>query len=104
MGIGVLKGGGEGEATRLYGEIEGLVDIQIEGKKYRVPNNLELLRCFQYLNFQIAYENFCWNARCENCAAHVGPGVRRKKKRMLCCQTPASEGMVIGRLPTGVRI
>jgi hypothetical protein len=95
--------GGEDEATRLFGEITRLVNIKVEGKRYQVPDRLELLRCFQYLDFQIAYENFCWNASCENCATKILERGRRKKKT-LCCQTPASEGLVVDELPSGIRI
>jgi hypothetical protein len=99
----MLKGGGD-ETARLYGEVGHLVEISIEGKKYRVPERLELLRCFQYLDFQIAYEQFCWNATCENCAANLRCDGNKKKKKELCCQTPALEGMAIEKLPDGVRV
>ena len=87
---------------RMYGSAERLVKIKIEGKEYEVPESLELLRCYQYLNFHIAFERFCWNASCENCAAVV-KCKGKPPERMLCCQTPAEEGMVIEQLPEGIK-
>ena len=89
------------EKTRLYGNVTRLIKITIEGEEYEVPDQLELLRCYQYLDFSIAYENFCWNASCENCAAQMllkG----KPEARVLCCQIPAEDGMVIPQLPKGV--
>ncbi len=89
------------EKTRLYGDVSKLVKITIEGETYQVPHQLELLRCFQYLDFHIAFERFCWNASCENCAAMVTEK-GKAKDRMLCCQIPAEEGMIIDKLPEGI--
>jgi hypothetical protein len=86
---------------RIFGEVSKLVTIVIEGKKYQVPDQLDLLRCFQYLDFKIAFENFCWNASCENCAAQVKKS-GEKAARELCCQVLASEGMIVKNLPEGV--
>lgn len=89
------------ENTRLFGEIEQLVEIIVEGVPYKVPKDLELLRCYQYLEFKIAFENFCWNASCENCAANVKvPG--SEFERTLCCQDPAVEGLEVEKLPDGI--
>jgi len=97
----MLKGGMD-EKTRLFGEVTKLVKIQIEGEWFEVPDQLELLRCFQYLDFEIAFENFCWNASCENCAAEMAC-VGKSAQRTLLCQMPAEEGMIIAKLPAGVQ-
>lgn len=90
------------EEKRLFGEVEEWVEIRIEGRAYRVPKGLELLRCFQFLRFKIAFENFCWNASCENCAANIRlPG--ESFSRDLCCQRTAEEGVEIETLPAGIR-
>ncbi|HLG20568.1 MAG TPA: hypothetical protein VI895_12240 [Bdellovibrionota bacterium] len=89
------------EKKRMFGDISRLIRITIEGTVYEVPEGLELLRCYQYLDFHIAFENFCWNATCETCAANVS---REGKpfERVLCCQTIAEEGLVVEKLPAGV--
>ncbi len=89
------------QKNRLFGEITRLVQITIEGKTYEVPDQLELLRCFQYLDFHIAFENFCWNANCENCATYVSKK-GQPAQRSLCCQMPAEDGITVEKLPSGV--
>ena len=96
----MLKGGMD-ERTRLFGEVDKLVKITIEGEEFEVPDHLELLRCYQYLDFNIAFEKFCWNANCENCATIV-KGPNGEPERELCCQLVAEEGMVVDKLPEGV--
>ena len=87
--------------SQLFGEISTLVKVNIEGVDYHVPDDLELLRCFQYLKFDIAYEHFCWNASCENCAAQVAP-VQGPFERNLCCQKVSQKGLRVEKLPQGV--
>lgn len=91
------------DEKRLYGDIDSLVTIKVEGHTFKVPENLELLRCFQYLDFKIAFENFCWNANCENCAATITKS-GGQPERTLCCQEPAVENLSVEELPAGVRI
>jgi NADH dehydrogenase/NADH:ubiquinone oxidoreductase subunit G len=99
----MLKEGGKDQATRLFGEIGRLVEISIEGRQYRVPEKLELLRCYQYLGFQIAYERFCWNGNCGNCIGEVVEGAGGSGGPIRSCQVPAAEGMTVKHLPEGVR-
>jgi hypothetical protein len=90
------------DRERLFGEITRLVRIEVEGRPYDVPADLELLRCFQYLGFEIAFENFCWNASCENCATEISlPG--KSPERMLTCQVLSEAGVSIAKLPEGIR-
>ncbi len=89
------------EKNLLFGDTSQLVTIHIQGTEYQVPDGLELLRCYQYLDFNIQFENFCWNGNCENCMAVL----RRDSsdsEEVLCCQTPAHEGMIVETLPDGV--
>jgi hypothetical protein len=88
--------------NRRFGKITDFVTVSIEGEKFRVPAGLELLRCFQYLDFHIAYENFCWNASCRNCETKLSRS-GRSGRRALCCQVPAEEGMIIAKLPAFIK-
>ena len=90
------------DKARLYGQIDKLVKITVAGEEYEVPEALELLRCYQYLDFNIAFENFCWNGNCQNCEAPVSLEKGTEVEPTLCCQTSAVEGMVIQELPEGV--
>ena len=51
----------------LFGEITKFVEIEIKGHRYQVPDQLELLRVFQFLNFSIDYARLCLNASCQRC-------------------------------------
>jgi len=91
------------DKARLYGDISDFVTLTVQGKEYQVPAELEVLRCLQYLDFHIAYENFCWNANCENCASKIackGEGAKRE----LICQLEVQDGMKLDKLPEGVSI
>ena len=90
------------DKARLYGQIDKLVKITIAGEEYEVPEALELLRCYQYLDFNIAFENFCWNGDCQSCEAPVSPKTGTEAQPTLCCQELAVEGMKIEALPDGV--
>lgn len=92
------------QKTRLFGKIDRLVKIKIKHQTFEVPENLELLRCFQYLEFNISFENFCWNASCENCAANIQTANAKQPERVLCCQYPSEEGLTVFELPVGVEI
>lgn len=81
--------------------MDRMVKIEIEKQHYLVPEGLELLRCFQFLNFNIAFENFCWNASCENCKTHVAQAGGAMEE-LLCCQELAKDGLVIEKLPGGI--
>ena len=72
----------------------------MEGKLYKVPKGLELIRCFQFLRFLVAFEKFCWNGACGNCRAEVESGGHKVLRN--CCLTPAEEGMRIDTLPSGI--
>ena len=88
-------------SNNLFGDTQDLVAIAVENQEYLVPKELELLRCFQFLNFNIAYEHFCWNASCENCAAEVAP-LQGPYERTLSCQKLSEAGLSVKKLPAGV--
>lgn len=87
---------------QLFGEIESFCDITVEGVVYRVPEKLELLRVFQFLDFEIDYSRLCWNATCQRCFIDY---LRKEKSfRALSCRTRSFEGMVIEKLPSTIRV
>ena len=58
----------------LFEPYDRLIPIYVISKRYEVPENNSILRCFQYLNTQsISYGKFCWNGECENCRIHHLP-------------------------------
>lgn len=79
----------------LFDPFEKLVQIEVLGQKYTVPEKNTLLRCFQYVAFEpISYGGFCWNGTCRTCEVNYHTGDGRKRSCLTCC-TKVTEGMVI---------
>lgn len=85
----------------LFGEIDRMVRIQIEGEEYEVPDKLEMLRVFQFLDFSIDYARLCWNASCQRC--YIDYEKKGKKFRALSCRTRSFEDMKVAKLPPTIR-
>ena len=81
----------------IFGDYQKLVEIDILGKKYEVPESNSLLRCFQFLSMEsISYGEFCWNGECLNCQVWLKQG--EKEKAVMSCRTTVADGMEIVRL------
>jgi NADH dehydrogenase/NADH:ubiquinone oxidoreductase subunit G len=85
----------------LFGEISRFVEIQVDDETFKVPDQLELLRVFQFLNFSIDYARLCWNASCQRCFIEYEKN--SKNIKALSCRTKSFEGMKIKSLPEAVR-
>lgn len=87
----------------IFEPFERLVEIEICGEKYEVPENNSLLRCFQYLSIEtVSMGDFCWNGDCLNCQVWVEKG--EKRKAVVSCRTKVQEGMIIVRLSEGINL
>lgn len=88
----------------LFGEIERFVGIKILNKDFQVPDKLELLRVFQFLDFSIDYARLCWNGSCKRCVVKFenGPGPAPSGEA-LSCRLKACEGMNLTRLPSAIK-
>ena len=85
----------------IFQPYDRLIDIEILGKTYSVPENNYLLRCFQYLALEnISYGDFCWNGECLNCQVWLKNG--EKEKAVMACRTLVAEGMNIVRVADGI--
>lgn len=81
----------------IFEPFEKLIKIEICGKEYEVPENNQLLRCFQFLNVEsISMGDFCWNGDCANC--QVWLETENGEKPALSCRTKVSEKMRIVRI------
>lgn len=81
----------------VFQPFDRLVEIEICGEKWEVPENNTLLRCFQYLAVDsISYGDFCWNGECLNCQVWIENG--DKEKPAMACRTNVEEGMNILRM------
>jgi len=83
---------------RLFRDYEKLVEISIQGKKFKVPEKNTCLRAFQYVSpATIPYGRFCWNQECQLCRvsytmANQPDAVARP---VLACKIMVAEGMEI---------
>jgi NADH dehydrogenase/NADH:ubiquinone oxidoreductase subunit G len=78
----------------IFEPFERLVEIEICGKKFEVPENNTILRCFQYLKLEeISLGDFCWNGDCANCQVSIEQ--KGKEKPVLTCRTKVEENMKI---------
>ncbi|HZS03350.1 MAG TPA: 2Fe-2S iron-sulfur cluster-binding protein [Blastocatellia bacterium] len=87
----------------LFDPFERLVQIEVLGQKYSVPEKNSLLRCFQYVAFEpISYGGFCWNGTCRTCEVRYHLGDERDRQCLTCC-TKVTEGMVITETSPEIR-
>ncbi len=83
------------------------VSIEIEGARFEVPENQDLIRIYQYLGclekVRFYAGHYCWNATCNNCFCTFederGELVTRR-----ACQTRVVDGMKITHLPKDVKL
>jgi hypothetical protein len=88
-------------SPEIFQPYEKLIEIEILGTKYLVPENNSLLRCFQYLAMEnISYGDFCWNGECLNCQVWLENG--SKEKAVMACRTTVAEKMKIVRITDGI--
>ena len=81
----------------IFEPYERLIEIEICGKTYQLPENNSILRGLQFLNMEaISYGDFCWNGECLNCQVWLKNG--DKEKAVMACRTNVSEKMKILRL------
>lgn len=72
-----------------------LVQIEVVGQQFKVPENNTLMRCFQYVAFEpISYGGFCWNGTCRQCEVKYDLGDGRERQALTCC-TKVVAGMKI---------
>ena len=85
----------------IFQPYDKLLEIEILGTKYLVPENNSLLRCFQFLAMEnISYGDFCWNGECLNCQVWLQNG--DKEKAVMACRTIVAENMKIIRIAEGI--
>ncbi|NNE66297.1 MAG: hypothetical protein HKN33_07000 [Pyrinomonadaceae bacterium] len=81
----------------IFEPFDRLVEIEILGKTFEVPENNSLLRCFQYLSLDsVSKGDFCWNRDCMNCQVWIDNN--GKEKALISCRAKVKEGMKIVRL------
>lgn len=87
----------------IFEPYQRLVEIEIRGKTFLVPENNTLLRCFQFLALdKISAGNFCWNGTCTNC--QIWLAAEKSEKPVLACRTEVRENMKIVKTCDEIKI
>ena len=78
---------------------EKLVEINILGRHFLVPDKNTLLRCFQFISPEtILFARFCWNQECEYCRVSCRLPDDDAERMVPSCQFMASAGLSISSL------
>jgi NADH dehydrogenase/NADH:ubiquinone oxidoreductase subunit G len=86
----------------IFEPFERLIEIEICGKKFEVPENNPILRCFQYLKLEeISLGDFCWNGDCANCQIWIEQD--GKEKPVLTCRTKVEENMKVIKMADEIK-
>lgn len=81
----------------IFAPYERLIEVEILGRKFHVPENNSILRCLQFLDIEkVSNADLCWNGDCLNCQVWIEN--RGKEKAVIACRTDVREGMRIVRV------
>ena len=87
----------------IFEPFDRLIEIEITGVKYEIPENNTLLRGFQFLAMEsISFGDFCWNGDCAKCQVWLADSAIGKP--VLACRTKVSEKMKIVRLSREIEL
>jgi len=93
-----------GSAGPLYRPFERLIEIEIAGRGFQVPENNSLLRALQYLAPEdIAMGRFCWNEECQYCRISYDLGEGTPTRNALACKVGVHQGMRLQELSLELR-
>lgn len=85
----------------IFVPYERLIEIEILGETFQVPENNSILRCFQFLDMEaISEADLCWNGECLNCQVSIQIG--DKEKSVIACRTDAAEAMKIVKISPNI--
>jgi len=78
----------------IFAPYERLIEIEVLGKTYEVPENNSILRCLQFLEMDaVSNADLCWNGECLLCQVQILNG--DKQRSVIACRTNAVAGMQI---------
>ena len=87
----------------IFEPFEKLIEIEILGKKASVPENNNLLRCFQFLSIEtVSHGDFCWNGECANCQVWLEES--ETEKPALACRTKVRPKMRIVKMSEKIKL
>ncbi len=86
----------------LFGNIDRFIKVKILDKEYEIPDRLELLRVFQFLDFEIDYARLCWNGSCKRCIVSFDQA--GQKNEAMSCRLKSAENMCVSKLPPTIKL
>ena len=84
--------------SSLFRPFENLVEIQVLGRTFQVPEKNTLLRALQFLDpAGVSYGRFCWNQECQFCRVSYVMKSREEKppREILACKSPCENTTLI---------
>jgi hypothetical protein len=88
----------------LFRPYEKLVNIQVLGRDFQVPDSNMLLRCLQFIApEQISYGRFCWNEDCQYCRVVYDLGEGTPRRTAISCKLMVQEGMRVVEVAQEIR-
>ena len=93
-----------GSGGALYRPFDRLIQIEVGGKTFEVPENNSVLRALQYLAPEdVAMGRFCWNEECQYCRIAYDLGEGTPTRSALACKLGVHPGMRLGELSLELR-
>ena len=87
----------------IFEPFDRLIEIEIAGEKYKIPENNTLLRGFQFLSMEsISHGDFCWNGDCARCQVWLEEN--GKEKIALACRIKVEDGIKIVRMSEAISL
>jgi hypothetical protein len=84
------------DQSEIFRHFERLIDLNVLGKIFQVPEKNTVLRCFQYLSPEtIPYGKFCWNQECQYCRVVTKLPDDDEARDMQSCKFLVSSGLEI---------
>ena len=83
----------------LLAPYDRLIDVTIEGRRCRVPENNTLLRVLQYLDVDLYPCRLCWNGDCDGCRSVILHPTSGAEVSVKACTTLVKDGMEVRSMP-----
>lgn len=87
------------ERDKISGESVQLVNIFLNGKRYKVPNDLTIMDAIEYAGFRFIRGSGCRQGMCGACATFYRLSGDYKLRAALACQELVKDGMQVLMVP-----
>ncbi|MEW6129212.1 MAG: hypothetical protein AB1757_19385 [Acidobacteriota bacterium] len=88
---------------QIFGKFQRLVQIHLCNQIVEVPENNNLLRCFQFIKVEaISLGDYCWNGDCSNCLVDYRQE-NGEIKTAMACRMNVKPGLIITQLSENLK-